>query len=70
MREAVRKALQLCLIAVVSFVLSFGIGVFLARVLGVSGFKSYSVAIATVALLARHDLRNDDAALVRPHDTR
>lgn len=52
MRENVRKALQLCLLALVSYLLFYGIGVFLARALGVGGFKAYSVAIATVTLLA------------------
>ena len=52
MRENVRKALQLCLLALVSYLLFYGVGVFLARVLGVGGFKSYSVAIATLTLLA------------------
>lgn len=52
MRETVRKALQLCLLALVSYVLFYGIGVYLARALGVSGYKSYSVAIATLTLLA------------------
>lgn len=52
MRQTLRKALQLCLFALVSYVLFYGIGVFLARTLGVAGYKSYSVAIATLTLAA------------------
>lgn len=52
MRETVRKALQLCLLALTSYLLFYGIGVYLARALGVSGYKTYSVAIATLTLLA------------------
>lgn len=52
MRETLRKALQLCLLALANYLLFYGIGVFLARDLGVSGYKSYSVAIATLTLLA------------------
>jgi O-antigen/teichoic acid export membrane protein len=47
-----RKALQLCLLSLINYGLFFGIGVFLARVLGIEGFKHYNVAIATLALLA------------------
>ncbi len=52
MRQTLRKALQLCLFALVNYVLFYGIGVFLARTLGVAGYKSYSVAIATLTLAA------------------
>lgn len=52
MRENLRKPLQLCLLALINYLLFYGIGVFLARVLGVGGYKSYSVAIATLTLLA------------------
>lgn len=52
MRENVRKAQQLCLLALVSYLLFYGIGIFLARTLGVGGFKTYSVAIATLTLFA------------------
>ena len=52
MREAVRKALQLCLIAFVNYLLSYGLGVYLARVLGVSGYKTCSVAIAKCGSIA------------------
>ncbi|MGB3565409.1 MAG: oligosaccharide flippase family protein, partial [Thermoanaerobaculia bacterium] len=47
-----RKALKLCLLSLVNYGLFFGIGVFLARVLGIEGFKHYNVAIATLALLS------------------
>lgn len=52
MRDNTRKALQLCLLALVNYLLFYSIGVLLARVLGVAGFKAYSVAVATVTLLA------------------
>jgi O-antigen/teichoic acid export membrane protein len=52
MTENTRKALQLCLLTVVNYGLFFGIGVFLARVLSLEGFKDYNVALATLALLA------------------
>jgi O-antigen/teichoic acid export membrane protein len=47
-----RKALQLCGLSLVNYGLFFGIGVFLARVLTIQGFKQYNVAIATLALLS------------------
>jgi O-antigen/teichoic acid export membrane protein len=52
MRDNTRKALQLCLLALVNYLIFYGIGVWLARALGVSGFKAYSVAVAAVTLLA------------------
>lgn len=52
MRETIKKALQLCLLALANYVLFYAIGVLLARRLGVSGFKTYSVAVATLTLLA------------------
>lgn len=52
MRENLRKPLQLCLLALINYILFYGIGVFLARELGISGFTSYSVAIAALTLLA------------------
>lgn len=52
MRENTGNALRLCLLALVNYLLFYGIGVWLARVLGVSGFKAYSVTVATVTLLA------------------
>lgn len=52
MHKNTRTALVLCLLALINFVLFYAIGVLLARVLGVSGYKAYSVAIATVTLLA------------------
>ena len=52
MRENTRKALQLCLLALVNYLLFYGTGVLLARALGVGGFKAYSVAVAAVTLLA------------------
>lgn len=47
-----RKALQLCVLSLINYGLFFGIGVFLARVLGIEGFKHYNVAVATLALLS------------------
>ncbi len=60
MRQTLRKALQLCLFALVSYVLFYGIGVFLARTLGVAGYKSYSVAIATLTLWYARDHRRSE----------
>ena len=47
-----KKALGLCALSFINWVLFYGLGVFLARELGVGGFKAYSVAIATLTLLA------------------
>jgi hypothetical protein len=44
--------LQLCLLALVNYLIFYGIGVWLARALGVSGIKAYSVAVAAVTPLA------------------
>jgi hypothetical protein len=52
MRDNTRKALQLCLLALVNYLIFYGIGVWLARALGVSGIKAYSVAVAAVTPLA------------------
>ena len=47
-----RAALVLCLLAVVNYLLFYGLGIFLARTLGVEGFAKYSVAVAAVTMLA------------------
>ena len=47
-----KKALQLCCLAAVNYLLFYGLGIFLARTLGVAGFGSYNVAVATIIMLA------------------
>jgi O-antigen/teichoic acid export membrane protein len=47
-----RKALQLCLLAGANYLLFYGLGVFLARTIGVTEFGRYSVAVATFTMLA------------------
>ena len=47
-----RKALQLCLLATANYLLFYGLGVFLARTIGVTEFGRYSVAVATFTMLA------------------
>jgi O-antigen/teichoic acid export membrane protein len=47
-----RKALQLCLLAGANYLLFYGLGVFLARTMGVTEFGRYSVAVATFTMLA------------------
>ena len=47
-----RKALLLCLLATANYFLFYGLGVFLARTLGMEGFGRYNVAVASFAMLA------------------
>ena len=47
-----KKALLLCCLAAVNYLLFYGLGIFLARTLGVAGFGSYNVAVATIIMLA------------------
>ena len=47
-----RKALQLCLLATANYLLFYGLGVFLARTVGVEGYGRYNVAVAAFTMLA------------------
>lgn len=51
-RSDTGKALQLCLLAAVNYLLFYGLGIFLARTLGTVGFGSYNVGVATFTMLA------------------
>jgi O-antigen/teichoic acid export membrane protein len=46
------RALQLCLLAAVNYLLFYGLGIFLARTLGTVGFGRYNVGVATFTMLA------------------
>ena len=46
------KALKLCLLAAVNYLLFYGLGIYLARTLGTAGFGRYNVAVATLTMLA------------------
>jgi O-antigen/teichoic acid export membrane protein len=47
-----RRALQLCLLAAANYLLFYGLGIFLARTIGIAGFGRYNVAVATFTMLA------------------
>ena len=47
-----KKALQLCLLAAANYLLFYGLGIFLARTIGIAGFGRYNVAVATFTMLA------------------
>lgn len=47
-----RAAFQLCLLAAVNYLLFYGLGVFLARTLGIKGFGQYNAVVATFTLLS------------------
>lgn len=51
-RGNTRKALQLCLLAGANYFIFYGLGVFLARTLGIEGFGQYNVAVASLTMLA------------------
>ena len=51
-RADTRAAFQLCLLATANYLLFYGLGVFLARTLGIKGFGQYNAAVATFTLLA------------------
>jgi O-antigen/teichoic acid export membrane protein len=47
-----RKAIQLCVLAGVNYFIFYGLGIFLARTLGMKGFGQYNVAVASLTMLA------------------